>query len=363
MQLPLSNHAVIVFSRWTGLLCTAALLFWQQRAVDMWGVWLALVLLTTALTITVQPVVRGAVRQPWLMGFDVFLAAVVVVGSDPWNSPFLCYACAVLVLPALVSGWRGGAMAGLLCSALILALMYSLDVAFTSNLPHMWLRWVVVVIAPALIGAGIPKIIPRVQMALPIIAPPVWSTFIPPAPALFDGWWITRTPAPQRVGRKSTTRATTDVAVRTEALRVALNQPLPITDDVSEILPELVNRFERHTLIATRFAVLGRPQALPDIYLPLLRRIAIESLLNISQHTNANEVVVMLRYDPRAVTVLIHDDGQGLPVTGIQRAGLHSLQALMYRTSEIGGRLEVFNHTPAGVAVRVGLPLVVQVLL
>ena len=151
--------------------------------------------------------------------------------------------------------------------------------------------------------------------------------------------------------------------MRTEALRVALNQPLPITDDVSEILPELINRFERHTLIATRFAVLGRPQALPDIYLPLLRRIAIESLLNISQHTNANEVVVMLRYDPRAVTVLIHDDGQGLPVTGIQRAGLHSLQALMYRTSEIGGRLEVFNHTPAGVAVRVGLPLVVQVLL
>jgi hypothetical protein len=94
MQLPLSNHAVIIFSRWAGLLCTAALLFWQQRAVDMWGVWLALVLLTTALTITVQPVVRGAVRQPWLMGFDVFLAAVVVVGSDPWNSPFLCYACA-----------------------------------------------------------------------------------------------------------------------------------------------------------------------------------------------------------------------------------------------------------------------------
>ena len=364
MQLPLSNHAVIVFSRWTGLIVTAALLFWQQRAVDMWGVWIALALLTTALTITVQPVVRGAVRQPWLMGFDVFLAAVVVVGSDPWNSPFLCYACAVLVLPALVSGWRGGAMAGLLCSALILALMYSLDVSFTSNLPHMWLRWVVVVIAPALIGAGIPKIIPRVQVALPIIAPPSWSTFIPPAPPLFDGWWSTASAdSPRRPARKSTNLTTTDVAVRTEALRVALYQPLPLTDDIAVMLTELVNRFERYTLIATRFAVLGRPQELPDIYLPLLRRIAIESLLNISQHTNANEVVVMLRYDPRALTVLIHDDGQGLPVTGIHRAGLHSLQALMYRTSEIGGRLEVFNHTPAGVAVRVGLPLGVQVLL
>jgi len=364
MQLPLSNHAFIIMSRWVALACTAALLFWQQRAVELWGVWLILVLLTAALTIAVQPLVRGAVRQPWLMGVDVFLAAAVVVGSDPWNSPFLCYACAVLVLPALVSGWRGGAMAGLLCSALILALMYSLDVSFVSNLPHMWLRWVVIVTGPATIGVVIPAILPRMQVALPRLTSPVWSTLLPLAPSLLDGWWspFERITPPWRI-RKSSQRIATNIAERTEALRVALYQPLADSDDISVIIPELVNRFERHTLIATRVAVLGRPQDLPELYVPLLRRIVIEALLNIAQHTHANEVVVMLRYDARALTVLVHDDGQGLPVTGIHRAGLHSLQALMYRTSELGGRLEVFNHNPAGVAVRVGLPLVVQVML
>lgn len=307
---------------------------------------------------------RGAVRQPWLMGVDVFFAAAVVVGSDPWNSPFLCYACAVLVLPALVSGWRGGAMAGLLCSALILALMYSLDVSFVSNLPHMWLRWVAIAIGPATVGVLIPAIIPRMRVVLPKFNPPALSTLIPTAPALLDAWWspMTRT-APRWLTRKSAQPTPSDIADRTEALRIALHEPLTTNDDIAVIIPELVNRFERYTLIATRVAVLGRPQELPELYVPLLRRIVIESLLNIAQHTNANEVVVMLRYDSRALTVLIHDDGQGLPATGIHRAGLHSLQALMYRTSEIGGRLEVFNHSPAGVAVRLGLPLVVQVML
>lgn len=362
MQLPLSNHALIIISRWTGLGFTALLLFWQQRAVELWGVWLVLVLLTAALTIAVQPVVRRAVRQPWLMGIDVFLAAAVVVGSDPWSSPFLCYACVVLVLPALVSGWRGGVMAGLLCSALILALMYSLNVALTSNLAHMWLRWVVIVTGPAIIGAIIPVIIPRLQVALPSLAPVAWSTLLPSAQPLLRRWWSPTKDAVARYSARKTSSAPHNLATRTEALRVGLYQPLSVIDDVAVLLPELINRFERHTVIATRFVVLGRPQELPEFYLPLLRRIVIEALLNISQHTNANEVVVMLRYEPHALTVLIHDDGQGLPVTGIQRAGLHSLQALMYRTSELGGRLEVFNHTPAGVAVRVGLPLVVQVM-
>jgi len=364
MQLPLSNHAFIIMSRWVALACTAALLFWQQRTVELWGVWLILVLLTTALTIAIQPLVRGAVRQPWLMGVDLFVAAAVVVGSDPWNSPFLCYACAVLVLPALVSGWRGGAMAGLLCSALILALMFSLDVSFESNLPHKWLRWVVIVIGPATIGILIPAILPRLRVVLPRLNPATWPTLIPIKPIFRNEWWSPLTGnLPRRLSRKSAHATATNITERTEALRVALYQPLTNSDDIATIIPELVNRFERHTLISTRFAMLGRPQELPELYVPLLRRVVIEALLNIAQHTNANEVVVMLRYDPRTLTVLIHDDGQGLPATGIYRAGLHSLQALMYRTSELGGRLEVFNHTPAGVAVRLGVPLAVQVML
>ena len=94
-----------------------------------------------------------------------------------------------------------------------------------------------------------------------------------------------------------------------------------------------------------------------EMHYDSIRRIIIESLINVEQHAQATSVSILLRFDDRTVTVLIQDDGTGLPDSGIRRAGLHSLQMLMYRISEVGGRLEVFTTNGGGVAVRAAYPL------
>jgi hypothetical protein len=68
-------------------------------------------------------------------------------------------------------------------------LMYSLDVSFTSDLPHMWLRWVVIVMGTRGDWCACPAFIPRIQVALPRITYPAWSSLLPAAPPLFDAWW------------------------------------------------------------------------------------------------------------------------------------------------------------------------------
>ena len=156
-------------------------------------------------------------------------------------------------------------------------------------------------------------------------------------------------------------RPTTDsdvaVSTRVETLRVVLYEPIDESGGLLDSVNLYAQRFEQHALVATRVVVLGRPHAHEELFTPVIRRVLIESLLNVAQHANADSVVIMVRYDKNALTMLINDDGKGLPTTGIQRAGLHSLQSLMYRASELGGRLEVFNHSPAGVAVRLLVPL------
>lgn len=355
----ISNHTYVIGTRGVGLLLTALLLFVQQRPLDWWSLWVALLLGTFMLLMFVQPVMRAAVRQPWILGADVAIAAMVIVITDPWNSPFFVYACAVLALPAIVSGWRGGLLAGLLCSGLVFMLVALLGVSFGSTLAHIWWRWALVAIGPALVGATMPHMLHRMRSSADAL------TKVPLSDesvlrelsqrALTDSsapgrWWadMARTPVQD---------ADIAVSTRVESLRVALYTPIEDTLTLTEWAHQYATRFEQHALIATRVVLLGRPIPHDELFTPLIRRVLIEALLNVAQHAHADTVVIMIRYDKRSLTLLVHDDGAGLPVTGIARAGLHSLQALMYRTSEFGCRLEVFNHSPAGVAVRLIIPL------
>ncbi|MFN5341013.1 MAG: sensor histidine kinase [Roseiflexaceae bacterium] len=354
-----SNHTYVIVSRGVGLIITALLMLVQQRPVDWWSLWVALLFGTFVLMMLVQPVMRAAVRQPWILGVDVAIAAMVIVITDPWNSPFLVYACAVLALPAVVSGWRGGLLAGLLCSGLVFMLVLLLNVPFASTLSHMWLRWLLVAAGPAMVGAFMPHVLQRIRLSVDALSspavlheptmrqPPVRPT---DTESVSARWW-SESARP--------TGQTTEVAVstRVEALRVALYTPMAASVTVTECVHQYAERFEQQALIATRVVVLGRPIAHDELFTPLIRRVVIEALLNVAQHAHADMVVIMVRYDKRSITLLVHDDGAGLPATGIARVGLHSLQALMYRTSELGGRLEVFNHTPAGVAVRLIIPV------
>lgn len=355
MQQALSNHSIIVIARWLGLALTAGLLIWQQRLVDMWVVWLILVGITTCLSLVIQPVMRIAVRQPLLLGLDALLGSMVVVWSDPWNSPFIPFVLSCLVLPAVVSGWRGGVMTGLLFSGITASLILANGGVFVAEVPHMWARWLVIGVVPAVVG-----------LIYPLLVNTLRATSYPTqvrelTDSLLRSSRDTLRNAPDRWLRGMPMRATpvtqTTVASRIEELRIALYAPMVVEHDAVQVASELADNFERHAMIATRVVVLGRPVPVTTFPLTLLRRIIIESLLNVEQHAQANSVTLMLRYDQRTLTCVIQDDGVGLPETGIQRAGMHSLQALMYQASEHDGRLEVFNNQSTGVSVRLFMPL------
>ncbi len=356
MQQPaLSNHTLILIARWTGLALTAGLLLWQQRPTDMWVVWLILVGVTTCLSLVIQPVMRMAVRQPLVLGIDACISAAVVVWSDPWNSPFMPFVLSCLVLSAVVSGWRGGFMTGLLFSGVSAMLILSYGGAFVEPLPHMWARWLVIGGVPACVGLLLPWMMTKIRdTPYPQHMVDLTSTMLRTSR---DTW----REAPQRWMRGATVRsapgAQTAVASRIEELRIALYAPMSFEHDAVQLVTEIADNFERHAMIATRVVVLGRTAMVRTFPMNLLRRIVIEALLNVEQHAQANSVTVMMRFDQRSLTCVVQDDGLGLPETGIQRAGMHALQALMYQASEHDGRLEVFNNPSNGVSVRLVLPL------
>ncbi|MFZ9856828.1 MAG: sensor histidine kinase [Roseiflexaceae bacterium] len=355
MQQALSNHSIIVIARWCGLALTAGLLVWQQHLADMWVVWLILVGITTCLSLVIQPVMRIAVRQPLVLGLDALLGALVVVWSDPWNSPFIPFVLSCLMLPAVVSGWRGGVMTGLLFSGITASLILANGGIFVVDIPHMWARWLVIGIVPALIGLTFPAVVNKLRST------PYRMHMRELKDAVLRSSRDTIRQAPEQWLRNMPVRSApngqTAVVSRVEELRIALYAPMHIEHDAVQLASELADNFERHAMIATRVVVLGRPMPITTFPLTLLRRIIIESLLNVEQHAQANSVTVMLRYDQRTLTCVIQDDGVGLPETGIQRAGMHSLQALMYQASEHDGRLEVFNNQSNGVSVRLFMPL------
>jgi hypothetical protein len=358
MNASLSNHTVVIAVRWLSLVVTALLLFWQQRTLSDWIAFTVVVTLNISMSLVMQTVARWAVRHTAILAVDVLVAAVVIAWSSLWGSPFLPYALAVLVLPALISGWRGGLLAGLLLSSLLATLQVTVVGQPILDPAATWVQWLVAYLLPGAVGALLPALLqlirdanaPRYTRTMPLVLPPLTNLSERFRDAL---------PMRRRSG-VATTSGGVSLATRTEAVRVALYQPLPSEQVYAEQVAVLVDRFEQQTAIATRVVFLGRPQPIQSLHVPLLRRVLIESLLNVEQHAQATSVSVLTRYDQRTVTVVVQDDGVGLPISGIQRAGLHSMHALMYRTSELGGRLEVFNNASSGVAVRLVLPLLAQ---
>ena len=135
---------------------------------------------------------------------------------------------------------------------------------------------------------------------------------------------------------------------------------MPDGEQLLDHIRALASLFEQNTQIPVRCVILGRPKPIQYLHTDTMRRIIIESLLNVEQHARAKSVSVLVRFDARTVIVLIQDDGTGLPNTGIRRAGLHSLQMLIYRIAEVGGRLDVFPTPAGGVAVRATYPLSIE---
>ena len=95
------------------------------------------------------------------------------------------------------------------------------------------------------------------------------------------------------------------------------------------------------------------PQVAAMVY-----RCARECLTNIAQHAHAGHAEVSLTDDAESVRLRLHDDGVGLPATGIDRRaeGHFGLQLLTDAAKDLGGMLQLSSAAAMGTTVVLELP-------
>ena len=135
--------------------------------------------------------------------------------------------------------------------------------------------------------------------------------------------------------------------------------------EAHETVPVALRReladLESRAELVTHLVVRGTARALPPRIETALVAGVRQGLYNIQQHAEANMVVVTLHFADAAVTLVVQDDGKGLPegfeLTAIPR-GEHNwgLTSLLGRVEHLGGVLELTTNDDGGATLRMTVP-------
>ena len=103
--------------------------------------------------------------------------------------------------------------------------------------------------------------------------------------------------------------------------------------------------------------VRGETPDLPTFIAVHAFRVASEAMTNAVRHASASRIEVELDGGPGELTVVVADDGQGMPPE--RRPASHGLQSMSARAERLGARLEIASPSPAGqgTSVRLEVPL------
>jgi two-component system, NarL family, sensor histidine kinase DegS len=129
----------------------------------------------------------------------------------------------------------------------------------------------------------------------------------------------------------------------------------------SPALRQFCTNFGEQYQLQIELDILGAEERLPPLFeLPLFRMVQ-ETLNNIRKHAQAHTVQICL--DLRAtsaLTLTIHDDGQGFDPTTLQRAyreGHVGLKQMEERVKGINGAFSIQSQAGQGTSIQVMLPL------
>ena len=127
---------------------------------------------------------------------------------------------------------------------------------------------------------------------------------------------------------------------------------------LAEALTDLVERTRRSQpgLAFTQNIVLGSAPLPPEVALALYRA-AQEGITNALRHGEARQLALHVEGGPEQVSLMLRDDGRGLPSEGIRRAGHHGLRWLTERVEGLRGELRIEAADPHGVLLSVHIPL------
>jgi len=372
----LSDHVAFFGYRWLAW-ATAGLAFALPGEVpvgiprDM-GLLLILLLVNVALTGLAQGYVRLARRRPAVLALDLLFGAALLWLSGGATLPYLPYALGALLLPALLFGSRGALLGSLAFVALDFGGMALLGGDAPADLTSLSAR----ALAPfafsfcwVAVAQLLPHAEPPSRSQRP--APPADSLPRQPrgTPGADEPGSVVRLGerpplerAPQRGGVNTGVTAPALARAASPAhVDPARRLIYDLTPGPEVALPpaleQLAARVGQRAGLALRVALIGTAQPLNPAQHSLLLRVAQEALLNIQQHARAHAAQLTLTFEPRAVTLVVQDDGVGLLDGTYERPGLHALRAVRYRLAELDGQLAVFEGESGGVTVRATLPL------
>jgi signal transduction histidine kinase len=105
----------------------------------------------------------------------------------------------------------------------------------------------------------------------------------------------------------------------------------------------------------------GAVPELPALVQNAAHRVVREALMNAYKHARATEVVVSLRFTPATLTVVVQDNGVGIPaeaLAGFRQMPDHfGLRSVAEQVESLGGELAVYNNDEQGAAMKAVIPL------
>lgn len=109
----------------------------------------------------------------------------------------------------------------------------------------------------------------------------------------------------------------------------------------------------------------GQRRRLPSEIETTLYRVVQEALTNVAKHAQAAAVQIQLRFEREKVTLVVQDDGVGIPSEVISDAFDHragwGLNGIRERVEFVDGRLELTSTPETGTTLNVWIPLVANV--
>jgi signal transduction histidine kinase len=334
--------------------------------------------LLAAVTLVWTPISLAILRQtqdwrwaPAVWVLDACTAFALILAGGDWRSPFYVFALTTLVLPATALAWRTAFAWGLAFST-----AYGLVALATEKLPADTLT----------------NTIRLETLATHLFVPVVVTTTLAYSSLLLDRLrtargeserlalqaerqriaWDLHDSAKQRVHAAHLMLSALDTRVADDASRELLDGALAelrgATADMETSVAELRTPLdgrpvdellrERAAELAragtARIDVDGRLPALPPLVAAHTYRIAAEALTNAVRHAGCSAITVTLASAAEAVTLVIADDGVGMPAR--PRPGGHGLRSMHGRAETIGARLDI-GPGPGGRGTAVALAL------
>jgi len=151
-----------------------------------------------------------------------------------------------------------------------------------------------------------------------------------------------------------------------DAMHGLIPRLMPVSLDtlgLAETLENLVRDWQRRNPAITLTLRHNLPSDLGPSVTLAAYRVVQEGLINALRHSQAQHIDINLvgpsaeGEDPQRMIVTVIDDGVGLPTGSWSRPGHFGLRGLTDRVEHLGGRLEVREREPHGVALTAEIPL------